>query len=190
MKFGSPPLTPHLLCTSLRFGTVGIPLCSLTIGAELSKSFANYLSVSATLSCRGTLRLVTSASCLRFAFGQGSAAISLLGRRKRLDCPPLPILPPPPSWSSSRCSVTAPPFPLSPPPQLAPHCSLFCGRASVATLKPVSVTPVLLAVANPALAHPPATPHECHLHPPFHPAIGHHFVLQHHSGVQVYTLTS
>jgi len=123
------PLTPHFLSISLRFCTVGISLSSFTVGAELSKPFGKYLSVSATWSCRGTLRLVTSASHLRFAFGKASAAVTLVGRLKRLNCLPLPILPPPPSWSSSRCSVTATPFPLSPPPQLAAYCSLFRGRS-------------------------------------------------------------
>jgi len=184
------PLTPHFLYTSLRFCTVGISLSWFTVSAELSMLFAKYLSVSATWSCQGTLRLVTSASRLRFTFGKASAAVTLVGRLKRLNRLPLPLLPPPPSWSSSRCSVTATPFSLSPPPQLAPYCSLFRGRSSVAIQKPASVTPVLLAIANAALAHPPVTPHQRHLHPPFHPAIGQCFVPRHRSGGQVYTLTS
>jgi len=86
MKFGSP-LTPHFLCTSLRFCTVGILFSLLTVGAELSKPFAKYLSVSIMWSCRGTLRLVTSAPRLRFAFGKASAAVTLVGRLKCSDCP-------------------------------------------------------------------------------------------------------
>jgi len=188
VRFSS--LTPHSLCTSLRFCTVGISLSSFTVGAELTKAFAKYLSVSATWTCWGTLHLVTSASRLRFAFGKASAAVTLVGRLKRLDCHPLPILPPPPSWSSSRCSVTATPFPLSPPPHLAPYCSPLRGRSSVAIQKPASVMPVLLAIVNAALAHPAATPHQSHLHLPFHPVIGHRFVPRHRSGVQVHTVTS
>ena len=87
---------------------VGISLSSFTVGAELSKPFAKYLSVSATWSGRGTLELVTSASRLRFAFGKASAAVTLVGRLKRLDCLPHPLLPLPPSWSSS--------------PRIAPVC--------------------------------------------------------------------
>jgi len=183
-------LTPHFLCTSLRFCTVGILSSSLTVGAELSKPFAKYLSISIMWSCRGTLRLATSASRPHFAFGKASAAVTLVGRLKCLDCLPLPILAPPPSWSSSRCSVTATPFPLSPPPQLAPYCFPFRSQSSVAIEKPASVTCVLLAVANDALAHPLATRHQSHLHPLFLSAIGHRFVPQHRSGVQVHTLTS
>ena len=103
--------------------------------------------------------------------------------------PPILLLTPPP-WSSSHCSVTATSLPLSPLPQLAPHCSLFRAPSLVAIQKPPSVTPVLLAIANAALAHPPATPHHSHLHTPSHPAIGHRFVPRHRSSVQVYTLTS
>jgi len=183
-------LTPHFICTSLRFCMVSISLSSFTVGAELSKPFAKYLSVSARWSCQGTLRLVTSAPRARFAFGTAPAAVTLVRRLKRLESPALPILPLPPSWSSSHCSVTATAFPLSPPPQLAPYCFPFRGRSSVTIQKPASVTPVLLAVANAALAHPPATPHQSHLHPPFHPAIGHRLVPRHRSGVQIHTLTS
>ena len=79
------PLTPHFLCASLRFCTVGIPFSSLTVGAELSQLFAKYLSLSIVWSCRGTLRLVTSAPHPRFAFGKASAAVTLIGRLKCLD---------------------------------------------------------------------------------------------------------
>jgi len=58
-------------------------------------------------SCRGTLRLVTSAPHPRFAFGKASVAVTLVGRLKCLDCLPPHILLSLPSWSSSRCSVTA-----------------------------------------------------------------------------------
>jgi len=119
----------------------------------------------------GTLRLVTSASRLRFAFEKTLAAVTLVSCLKRLDCLPFPIPPLSPSWSSSRCSVTATPFPLPPIPQLAPCCSHFCGRSSVAIQKPASVTPVLLAITNAALAHPPTTPHQSHLHPRNHTLI-------------------
>jgi len=110
------PLTPHFLCTSCRFCTVGIPFSSLTVGAELSKPFAKYLSVSVMWSCWGTLLLVTSALHLRFAFGKASAAVTLVGRLKCLDYLPPPTLLSPPSCSSSRCSVTATPIPPLPTP--------------------------------------------------------------------------
>jgi len=87
------PLTLHFLCTWLRFCTVGVSLSSFTVGAELSKPFGKNLSLSAMWSCRGTLRLVTSASRLRFAFAKASATVTLVGRLKRLNCLPLPILP-------------------------------------------------------------------------------------------------
>ena len=61
-------------------------------------------------SCRGTLRLVTSAPHLPFAFGKASAAVTLVGRLKCLEVLPPPILLPLPSWSSSRGSVTATPI--------------------------------------------------------------------------------
>ena len=184
------PLTPHFLCTSCRFCTVGISLSSFAVGAGLSTHFAKSLSASATWSCRGTLWLVTSASHHRFAFGKASAAVTLVARLKCQDCLPLPFFLLPLSSSSSRCSVTASYFPLPLPPPLAPYCSPFRGRPSVAIPKPASVTPILLAVANAALAHPPATPHRSHLHPLFHPAIGYRFVSRHCSGVQIHTLTS
>jgi len=141
-------------------------------------------------SCRGTLQLVTSASRPRFTFGKASAEVTLVSHLKHLDCLPLPIFLLQPSWSSSHCSVTATYFPLPPPPQLLSYCSPFRVRPSVSIQNPVSVTPVLLAVTNTTLAHPPATPHQSHLHPPFHPAIGHRFISWHRSGVQVHTLTS
>jgi len=84
------PLTLHFLCTALRFCTVGILLTSFTVGAELSKPFAKYLSISAMWSCRGTLQLVTSASRPRFAFGKALAVVTLVGRHKRFDCFPSP----------------------------------------------------------------------------------------------------
>jgi len=55
---------------------------------------------------------------------------------------------------------------------------------------PTSVTPVLLAVANAALAHPLATPHQSHLYPPFNPTIGHRIVPRDHSAIQVHTFIS
>jgi len=61
------------------------------------------------------------------------------------------------------------PLPLFPPSLVAPYCPLFRGQPSVAIQKPASVTPVLLAVANAALAHTPYTVLSCHrapLHPP------------------------
>jgi len=140
--------------------------------------------------CWGTLRLVTSASRPRFPSRKASATVTLVCRLKRLDCVPVPILPPPPAWLSFRYSVTATPFPFSPPPQLAPYCSPFSGRSSVAIKKPTTVMPVFLAVGHATLAHPLATPHQRHLPPPFNPAIGHRFVHRHRSGVQVHTLTS
>jgi len=110
----------HLPSTSfaprLGFCTVGISPPSLTVGAELSKPFAKYLSVSVMWSCRGTLRLVTSAPHPRLAFGKELAAVSLVGRLKCLDYLPPRNLLSPPAWSSSRCSVTATSTP--PPPTL------------------------------------------------------------------------
>jgi len=141
-------------------------------------------------SCRGTLRFVTSAPHLRFAFGKASAAVTLVGRLKCLEVLPPPILLPVPSWSSSRCSVTATPIPPLPTPSASTLLLPPRGRSSVAIQKPVSVRPVLLAVANAALAHPPATPHQSRLHTPSHTAIGHRFVPRHRSAVQVLTLTS
>jgi len=184
------PITPHFLCTSLMFFRVGISLSLFTVGAELSKPFAKYLSASTTWSCRGTLWLVTSAYCPRFVFGKASAPVTLVGSLKRLDCLLLPILPLSPAWSLSRSAVTATYLPLFPPPQLAPYCSPFHRRPLVGIHKPPSIMPVLLAVANAALAHPPGAPHQSHLDPPIHPALGHRFVPRHRSGVQVHTLTS
>jgi len=66
---------------------VGILSSSLTVGAELSNPLARYLSVSIMWSCRGTLRLVTSAPRLRFAFGKAWAAVTLVGRLKCSECP-------------------------------------------------------------------------------------------------------
>jgi len=74
-------------------------------------------------SCRGTLWLLTSAPHLRFAFGEASAAVTLVGLLKCLEVLPPPILLPLPSWSSSPCSVTAtptPPLPTSPAGTLLP----------------------------------------------------------------------
>jgi len=94
-----------------RFSGISPP--SLMVGAELSKPFAEYLSVSVMWSCRGTLRLVTSAPHPRFALGTAWAGVTLVGRLKCLDCLPPHIFLSPPSWASSRCSVTATPTPPS-----------------------------------------------------------------------------
>jgi len=90
---------------------VGILSSLLMVGAELSKPFAKYISVSIVWSCWGPLRLVTSAPRLHFAFGKAWAAVTLVGRLKCLEVlpPPIPLLLP--SWSSSHCSVTATPTP-------------------------------------------------------------------------------
>jgi len=184
------PLTPHLVRTSLRFCTVGFSLSSFTVGVEHSKPFAKYLSVPVMRDCRGTLPLVTSACHLRFVFAKASAAVAIVARLKCLDSLPLPILPPPPSWSSSLCSVTATPSPLSPPPPLAPYCPLFRGRSSVAIQKPAPVTPVLLAVANAVLVHQPETAQQRLLNTPCYPAIQHRFVPRQRSGLQVHNFIS
>jgi len=141
-------------------------------------------------SYRGTLRLVTSAPRLRFAFGKASAAVTLVGRLKCLDCPSSSHPPP------STLLVYAPllgysytHLPLSTPSAgtlLLPSR----GWSSVTIQSPASVTPVPLAVANAALAHPPATPHQCHLYTTSYPAIRHGFVPWHRSSVQVHTHTS
>jgi len=80
--------------------------------------------------------------------------------------------------------------PLFPPPKLAPYCFLRVVDLSVAIQKPPSVTPILLAVANADLPHPPGTPHQSLRYSLSHPAIGHSFLPRHSSGVQVHTLTS
>ena len=140
-------------------------------------------------SCRGTLRLVTSAPRLRFAFGKASAAVTLVGPFKCLDCPSCSH--PPPSTllvfvPLLGYSYTHPP---SPPP-LAGILLLYSrGRSSVAIQKPAAVTPLLLAAANAALVLPPATPNQSRLHTPLSPAIRHCLVPRHRSGAQVYTLT-
>jgi len=142
-------------------------------------------------SYQGTLRLVTSAPHPHFAFGKASATVTLVGRHKCLDCLPPHILLSPPSWFSSRCSVTATSTPpLFPPSKLAPYCFPPAVDLSVAIQKPASVTPVLLAVANAVLAHLPETPHQSPRHSLSHPAIQHRFVPRHRFGVQVHTLTS
>jgi len=115
MKVGLP-LTPHFLCTLHRLCTVGILSPLLTVGAELSKPFAKYLSVSIVWSCRGTLRLVTSAPHVHFAFGKASAAVTRVGRLKCSEVLPPPIPIPLPSWFSSRCSLTATAIPPLPTP--------------------------------------------------------------------------
>jgi len=96
---------------------------SLTVGAELSKPFAKHLFVSVMWSCRGTLRLLTSAPRLRFAFGKASAAVTLVSHLKCSEVLPPPIPLPLPSWFSSYCSVTATLIPPLPTPQLARYCS-------------------------------------------------------------------
>jgi len=163
----------------------GILSSSLTVGAELSKPFAKYLSVSIMWSCRGTLRLVTSAPRLRFAFGKASAAVTLVGRLKCSEVLPPPIPP------SSTFLVFVPLLGYSythfPAGTLLPP---FRGRSLVAIQKPASVTPVLLAVANADLAHPPATSPQGRLHILSSPAIGHRSVPRHRSGVQVHTFIS
>jgi len=141
-------------------------------------------------SCQGTLRLVTSAPRLRFAFGKASAAVTLVGRLKCSDCPSSSH--PPPSTflvfvPLLGYSYTHPP---SPPPLAGILQPSSRGRSSVAIQKPASVTPVLRAVANAALARPQATPHQSRLHTPSYPAIRHRFVPRHRSGVQVPTFFS
>jgi len=96
---------------------------SLTVGAEVSKPFVKYLSVSIVWSCQGTLRLVTTAPRLRFAFRKASATVTLVGRLKCSHCassshpPPSTLLVFVPLLGYS---YTHRPFP---PPQLAPYCS-------------------------------------------------------------------
>jgi len=141
-------------------------------------------------SCRGTLRLVTSAPHLHFAFRKALAEVTLVGRLQCLEVLPPPISLPRPSWFSSRCPVTATPIPFFHTRSAGTLLLPPRGRSSVAIQKPASATPVLLAVANAALAHPPVTPHQCRLNTPTYPAIGHRFVPRHRSGVRVHTLTS
>jgi len=152
---------------------------SLTVGAELSKPFAKYLSVSIVWYCRGTLWLVTSAPCLRFAFGKASAAVTLVGRLKCSDCPSSSHPPP----YTLLVFVPLLGYGYTHPPLPTPSASTLLlpspGRSSVAIQKPASVTPILLAIPNAALAHHPATPHQSCLYTPSYPAIGHRFVLRH-----------
>jgi len=82
---------------------VGIPFTSFIVGAELSKPFEKYLSVSTLWSCWGTLRLVASWPHACDAFGKASAAVTLVGLLKCLDESCLHPSP----WFSSHCSVTA-----------------------------------------------------------------------------------
>jgi len=165
------PLPRTSSAPRLGFSMVGILSSSLTVGAELSNPFAQYLSVSIMWSCRGTLRLVTSAPHLRFAFGKASAAVTLVGRLKCLDVLPPPI--PPSSTFVVFVPLLGYSYTHSPAGTLQPP---FRGRSWVAIQRPAWVTPVLLAVANAALAHPPAIPHQSHLQPLSLPAIGHRFV--------------
>jgi len=136
-------------------------------------------------SCGGTLRLVTSAPRLRFAFGKASAGVTLVGRLKCSDCPSSSHTPP------STLLVFVPLLGYSYIHPLSWHLTAPLPRSIFGRYtKPASVTPVLLAVANAALALPPATPHQGRLHTPCYPAIGHCFVPRHRSSVQVHTLTS
>jgi len=169
---------------------VGILCSSLMVGAERSKPLAKYLSVSIGWSCRGTLRLVTSAPRLRFTFGKASATVTLVGCLKCSDCPSSSHPPPSTFLVFVRLLGYSYMHPPLPTPSAGTLLLPASGRSSVAIEKPASVTPVLLAVTNAALAHPPATPDHSRLHTPSYPAIGHRFVPRHRSGVQVHTLTS
>ena len=94
------------------------------VRTELSKPFAKSLSVSIMWSCRGTLRLVTSAPRLRFAFGKASAAVTLVGCLKCSDCPSSsqsPSLYTPGLHPIARLQLYPPPP--SHPLQLAPYCA-------------------------------------------------------------------
>jgi len=139
---------------------VGILSSSCTVGAELSKPFAKYISVSIVWSCRGTLRLVTSAPHLRFAFGKASAAVTLVGRLKCSDCPSSSHHP----HSTLLVFVPFLGYSYTHPPLHTPSAGTLLlparSRSSVAIHKPASVTPVLLAVTNAALALPPGIPHQ------------------------------
>ena len=141
-------------------------------------------------SCRGTLRLVTSAPRLRFSFGKSSAAVTLVGCLTSSECsfsshsPPSTLLVFVPLLGYSYIH-----HPL-PTPSAGTLLLPSRSRSSVPIQKPASVTPVLLAVDNAALAHTPATTYQCHLYTPSYPAIGHRFVPRHRLGVHVHTLTS
>jgi len=126
------PLPRTSFAPRLGFCTVGILSSSLTVGAELFKPSAKYHSFSVMWSCRGTLRWVTSAPRLRFAFGKASAAVTLVGHLKCSEVLPPPIPLPLPPRFSSRCSVTATPTPPSSHPLswhlTAPHPRSIFGR--------------------------------------------------------------
>jgi len=79
------PITLHFLRTWLRICTVGIPFTLFTVSFEPSKPFVMYLSASITWSSWGTIRLVTSRPRLDFAFGNASAAVTLVDRLQCLD---------------------------------------------------------------------------------------------------------
>jgi len=115
-------------------------------------------------SCRGTLRLVPSAPHPRFAFGKASAAVTLVGCLKCSDCPSSSHPPP----STLVVFVPLLGYSYTHPPLPAPSAGTLLlparGRSSVAIQKPASVTPVLLAVANAALALLPGTAYQCLRH--------------------------
>jgi len=83
-----------------------------------------YLSLSVVWSCLGTLRLVTSALHLGFAFGKALATVTLVGR---LNCLALCFFLPPsflhPLGPRPIAQLQLPPSLRFQPPQLAPYCS-------------------------------------------------------------------
>jgi len=114
MNFGSPPLTPHFLCTLLRFPMVGIPFPSSTVSVEPSKLFAKYLSilVRSVLSGNASVSNFTTSSLfhIRKSTGRGHSSRSsqLLGL----------VLPTSTSFGLHPVAQLQ----LHPLPQLAPYC--------------------------------------------------------------------
>jgi len=170
---------------------VGILPSSLTVGAELSKPFAKYHSVSVMWSCRGTLRLVTSAPRLHFAFGKALVVVTLVGRLKCSEVLPPPTPPsstflvfvPLPSYSYTHSpSSHLPSWHLTAPFSAVDFRSLYKNPPWLRPFSWPSLMPLWHTLRR--------TPHQSHLHPPFHPAIGHLFVPRHRSGVQAHTFIS
>ena len=197
----SPPLALDFLCISLRLCIVGIPFPSFTVGAELSKPFLKYLSVSVTCVLSGNTSVCnfTASSsfhiekCIGHSHTSRSSQVFGLVLPISTSLVFIPLL----SYSyihSLSWHLTAP-FGLAlscPTPAWLAHfcCPSPCSPSSVTIQKHASVMPVLLALTNAVLAHPPGSPSQCLFHPLFHPAIRHRFVPQYSSGVQVHTLTS
>ena len=118
------PLTRHLLYTSLRFLHGRKSLLLRLLSALLSsKPLAKYFNLWFCLPCRATLRSLSHGLISHSAVRKSLAAVAQVSNFSRLGVPSFP-----PSWSSSRCSITATSTPLAGillPPWLAPYCSIL-----------------------------------------------------------------